>query len=424
MEEVVRLEHLSLVSKICTELENHLGLNDKDLAEFIIHLAEKNDTFETFKNALVENGAEFSDSFIVNLLRIIQHMKPKHQKESSPQLRNEKDRLAEKFPGLAIPNGPKCQSHNAEKGRKEKKKSSAQDDIVSDLMAELEALAPSQIGTSRIKLELSSHSGNKCEASKPVGTVDPSRKKKHRRSHTQERDDDFEIKRKRRSHSQDKHRKSRSRSREKPRRRTRNNDKSSEKRSRERNRYLDRRERRNRSNSKEKRGRPRDRNASPSAKRKCDSRSRVRDKKVADGVGEQLVATEPEIGKIYSGKVANIVPFGCFVQLEGLRRRWEGLVHISQLRREGRVTNVSDVVARGHKVKVKVLSFTGQKVSLSMKDVNQDTGEDLNPTSLLLGKDRDEDQAHRNTDRPTSLLELQGSWLRKMREEYYQVHSL
>jgi len=50
--------------------------------------------------------------------------------------------------------------------------------------------------------------------------------------------------------------------------------------------------------------------------------------------------------------VANIVPFGCFVQLEGLRKRWEGLVHISQLRREGRVTNVSDVVARGHKVKV------------------------------------------------------------------------
>lgn len=46
------------------------------------------------------------------------------------------------------------------------------------------------------------------------------------------------------------------------------------------------------------------------------------------------------------------MPFGCFVQLEGLRRRWEGLVHISQLRREGRVTNVSDVVARGHRVKV------------------------------------------------------------------------
>jgi ATP-dependent RNA helicase DHX8/PRP22 len=86
----------------------------------------------------------FQDSFIANLLRIIQHMKPKHQKESSPQSQNGKDKLAEKFPGLAIPNDPKYQAHNAEKGKKEKKKSSAQD-IVSDAMAELEALAPSQI---------------------------------------------------------------------------------------------------------------------------------------------------------------------------------------------------------------------------------------------------------------------------------------
>lgn len=59
--------------------------------------------------------------------------------------------------------------------------------------------------------------------------------------------------------------------------------------------------------------------------------------------------------------------FGCFVQLEGIRKRWEGLVHISQLRREGRVGNVSDVVQRGQKVKIKVLSFTGQKTSLSIK---------------------------------------------------------
>jgi polyribonucleotide nucleotidyltransferase len=59
--------------------------------------------------------------------------------------------------------------------------------------------------------------------------------------------------------------------------------------------------------------------------------------------------------QIYSGKVANIVTFGCFVQLESLRRRWEGLVHISQLRREGRVTDVSEVVQRGQKVRVSLL---------------------------------------------------------------------
>lgn len=51
----------------------------------------------------------------------------------------------------------------------------------------------------------------------------------------------------------------------------------------------------------------------------------------------------------------------------GYRKRWEGLVHISELRREGRVANVADVVSKGQRVKVKVLSFTGSKTSLSMK---------------------------------------------------------
>jgi ATP-dependent RNA helicase DHX8/PRP22 len=116
---------------------------------------------------------------------------------------------------------------------------------------------------------------------------------------------------------------------------------------------------------------------------------------------------DPIPGKIYTGKVANIVPFGCFVQLEGLRRRWEGLVHISQLRAEGRVTNVSEVVSRGMKVKIKVLSVTGQKVSLSMKDVCQMTGKDLNPLSHAPAEREDKD---RNPDRPmnsgTSVLRL------------------
>ncbi|GFG39654.1 hypothetical protein Cfor_02961 [Coptotermes formosanus] len=400
-------------------------------AEFIIALAEKNDCFDAFKKVLVENGAEFSDSFIANLLRIIQHMKPKHRQEASSQPQNEKDRLAAKFPGLAIPNDPKFESRGADKRKKEKKKSAAEDDIVNDAMAELEALAPSQISISKVKEEPSSSSSSECGDSGPVGTQDTSKKissggKRHGRSHSHDREGGSDIKRERRSHSREKRRKSRSRSRDKARERrsrSRNREKNRERRSRSRERDRDR-NRRNRSKSRDRnrsqerrerrsrRGRPRDLSASPSDdRRQCHSRSRERDKKVAEGVGEQSVASEPDIGKIYSGKVANIVPFGCFVQLEGLRKRWEGLVHISQLRREGRVTNVSDVVARGHKVKVKVLSFTGQKVSLSMKDVNQDTGEDLNPTSnnLLLGKDRDEEQAHRNPDRPSSLLELQGS---------------
>ena len=87
MDELKKLEHLSLVSKVCTELDNHYSLNDKDLAEFIIHLAEKHDTAEKFFKALQENGAEFSISFCENLLRLIKHMKPKNEPKPS---KNEK----------------------------------------------------------------------------------------------------------------------------------------------------------------------------------------------------------------------------------------------------------------------------------------------------------------------------------------------
>lgn len=66
------------------------------------------------------------------------------------------------------------------------------------------------------------------------------------------------------------------------------------------------------------------------------------------------VPLEPVVGAIYTGRVSNILAFGAVVQLEGLRKRWEGLVHVSQLRREGRVANVSDVVQRMQKVCPKV----------------------------------------------------------------------
>lgn len=56
------------------------------------------------------------------------------------------------------------------------------------------------------------------------------------------------------------------------------------------------------------------------------------------------------MGDIYRGRVTNVLAFGAVVQLDGLRKRWEGLVHISQLRQEGRVASVGDVVNRNQKV--------------------------------------------------------------------------
>src|SRR6266446_687268 len=86
------------------------------------------------------------------------------------------------------------------------------------------------------------------------------------------------------------------------------------------------------------------------------------------------IASEPEVGHIYEGTVVKVMDFGAFVNFFGAK---DGLVHISQLAPR-RVQKVTDVVKEGDKVKVKLLGFDERgKVRLSMKIVDQQTGEDL-----------------------------------------------
>tara|TARA_B100001939_G_scaffold346078_2_gene364065 strand:+ start:1756 stop:3837 length:2082 start_codon:yes stop_codon:yes gene_type:complete len=88
----------------------------------------------------------------------------------------------------------------------------------------------------------------------------------------------------------------------------------------------------------------------------------------------QGIAAEPEVGKIYEGKVVKTVDFGAFVNFLGSR---DGLVHISEMANE-RVKQVTDVVKEGDVVKVKVLGIDDRgKVRLSMRAVDQETGQDL-----------------------------------------------
>lgn len=54
--EMEELERLSLVSRVCVELDNHFGLADKDVAEFIIYLATENPTFDKFKKSIIKEG--------------------------------------------------------------------------------------------------------------------------------------------------------------------------------------------------------------------------------------------------------------------------------------------------------------------------------------------------------------------------------
>jgi polyribonucleotide nucleotidyltransferase len=88
------------------------------------------------------------------------------------------------------------------------------------------------------------------------------------------------------------------------------------------------------------------------------------------------IVAEPELGVIYNGRVVKVVDFGAFVNFLGSR---DGLVHISELAPQ-RVGKVADVVKLGDTVKVKVLGFDDRgKVKLSMRQVDQETGEDLGP---------------------------------------------
>src|SRR5215475_8406561 len=105
--------------------------------------------------------------------------------------------------------------------------------------------------------------------------------------------------------------------------------------------------------------------------------------KVASADGEAMkaaikwiksITSEPEIGQIYDGTVVKVMEFGAFVNFFGAK---DGLVHISQLA-ASRVQKTSDVVKEGDKVRVKLLGFDDRgKTRLSMKAVDQQTGEDL-----------------------------------------------
>jgi polyribonucleotide nucleotidyltransferase len=96
------------------------------------------------------------------------------------------------------------------------------------------------------------------------------------------------------------------------------------------------------------------------------------------------IVAEPEEGAVYNGKVVKIVDFGAFVNFFGKR---DGLVHVSQIENR-RLNHPSDVLKEGQEVKVKLLGFDDRgKVRLSMKVVDQETGEEI----VLEKKKKDED---------------------------------
>jgi polyribonucleotide nucleotidyltransferase len=109
------------------------------------------------------------------------------------------------------------------------------------------------------------------------------------------------------------------------------------------------------------------------------------DDKKAQGAIDMIrgIIAEPEIGVIYNGKVVKTADFGAFVNFLGAK---DGLVHISELA-QTRVNKTNDIVKIGDSVKVKVIGFDDRgKVKLSMRMVDQATGEDISEQVGSKGK--------------------------------------
>ncbi|TFK86939.1 P-loop containing nucleoside triphosphate hydrolase protein [Polyporus arcularius HHB13444] len=108
--DLYNLEFLSLVAKITQEINNYTGLNDKTLAEFVISLHDQSKTLPEFKAKLQEVGANFPESFIENVDRLILTLHPKHKKtpaatgkeNDSDGVLDEIDKKKRLFPGLAL----------------------------------------------------------------------------------------------------------------------------------------------------------------------------------------------------------------------------------------------------------------------------------------------------------------------------------
>jgi len=323
MDDIEKLQEIELISKVCTELNNHINVNDKDLAKYVIHLAYKH-KLPRFREILRQNEAVWADSFTQNLHALVRRMKGRKKKDSKVgKIQVSKEEKLKKlnkknFPAL-------CQPDNVEKANLllnslNDEKEKINDSVTNDMMDQLESLSQKEKNRSK-----NLRSDNKSNSlSRRSRSRSPKKHYKHRRSRSPRNNKYKRQKRSRSPHYRNSKRYSKS---------------------------------------------PNDRN-----KKKT--------------YNKQQFLENPEEGSVYEGNVTKLMNFGCFVQLVDFSRRHEGLVHISELKREGRVHQVSEVVSVGQKVKVKVLTISNTtkdgrpqlKISLTIKDVDQNTGKDLNPS--------------------------------------------
>lgn len=344
--ELEQLELLSLVNKVSQEIFNFTGSADQDLAKFVISLHRKSKKFDVFQAKMKEMGAPFPDSFVTNLDRIILSMHPKYKKK------------AQKAAKMTI------------------------DDSATTTTSDGKAIDKEKLG------EVQDEERDRRARLFPGLAVPDSHLKSHDQFLKDERTagpvlPDVDDLMKELEGVGSKRREPEPEAESSKRQRLMQGD------------FAERG--RGRSPPRERGGR-------------LDGRDNGYGSRLGNGPGggrdgyqgRGRLDEKPVLYKIYNAKVSNIKDFGCFVTLEGVAGRQEGLVHISSMA-SSRVNSPADLVSRNQPVKVKVMSIAGSKVSLSMKDVDQTTGADLSPHLHVQTQEEIEAEEKRRMNKPPPL---------------------
>jgi ATP-dependent RNA helicase DHX8/PRP22 len=351
MDDLENLELLSLVSKVTSEIQNHLHVSDKTLAEFVIDQHDKAKSLDGFKATLEEMGAEFPPSLIESIDRLCLTLHPRYKKKNGDANGNGKDgreegdemeRKTRVFKGLAIPDKEVVFEEEEEKAQPEEPKMDALDDTFAMLEGLAGKGAPKPADSGSRKRSISPYGNEDRDGSRSKRYRHRSRSRSRSRSPKRSQHDELlftdefgrtvPVKRKEREpvHIRRKYRDEEEQEYRKSRRRRRDEDD-----------YDFRR---------------------PPTPELDD---------------------EPVLFKVYDGKVTGVKDFGVFVNLQGVKGKVDGLVHVTQMQEGARVNHPSDLVSRWQEVKVKVIKMEGGRISLSMKEVDQVSGRDLAPHRRL-----------------------------------------
>lgn len=319
MDDLQAFELHSLVTKVASEIQNHMGISDKTIAEFVIAQHDQSKDLPEFKAKLAD--FDFPSTLAESIDRLVLTIHPKYQRKSagaaqdqqSDDRHDDTDRKTRVFKGLALPDKELTWDDDDQDGAPDPSL-----DALDDTFAFLEA----QAGQTKKK---------------------PSRK----RSVSPNLRDDYDSTRNTKSR------------RTSPPPAHRHDD------------YL----------FEDEFGRTRNWRAREDNKDDRKSRHRRRSRSQEDRFRRPPTPEldeSPVLFKIYDGKVTGVKDFGVFVNLRGVMGKIDGLVHVSQMA-DHKVNHPSDLVSRGQDVKVKVMKIQDKRISLSMNEVDQVTGQDFDP---------------------------------------------